>query len=242
MTKRFLLVITVLLFANTAFGQFSSNRLDDLATRLSREAADFAEVNYRSYSNSFRTSRSDTEAVMLAQQFSGVSQLFGRMVNDRRRNSELRDAFQLVQDLARQVERNNPQRERWYSIQRLIADTGRELGNDSGGPGYPGGPGGVPVGSGRMTWKGRVDADVRIVVRGGTAETQTIGGTAYPEGLANFSASLPPRRVNVTLASKKGRGQIYIEQQPSRENDFAVVIRIIDSKGGGSDYEFELSW
>lgn len=241
MTKRFLLLITVLLFANTAFGQFSSNRLDDLATRLSREAADFAEVNYRSYSNSFRTSRGDTEAVMLAQQFGSVAQLFSRMVSDRRRNSELRDAFQLVQDLARQVERNNLQRERWYNIQRLISDTARELGNDSGGPGYPGGPGG-PAGSGRMTWKGRVDEDVRIVIRGGTAETQTIGGTSLPDGIANFSASLPPRRVNVTLASKKGRGQVYIEQQPSRENDFAVVIRIVDPKGGASDYEFELSW
>ena len=241
MTKRFLLVITVLLFANTAFGQFSSNRLDDLANRLSREAADFAEVNYRSYSNSFRTSRGDTEAVMLAQQLASVAQLFNRMVSDRRRNSELRDAFQLVQDLARQVERNNLQRDRWYNIQRLISDTARELGNDSGGPGYPGGPGG-PAGSGRMTWKGRVDDDVRIVIRGGTAETQTIGGNALPEGIANFSASLPQRRVSVTLASKKGRGQVYIEQQPSRENDFAVVIRIVDPKGGASDYEFELSW
>jgi hypothetical protein len=240
MTKRFLMVTAVLLFANTAFGQFSTNRLDDLAARLSREAADFAENNYRSYSNSFRTNRSDTEAVMLAQQFGSASQLFSRMVNDRRRNSELRDAFQLVQDLARMVERNNLQRDRWYNIQRLLSDTSRELGNDSGGPGYPGSGG--PVGSGRMTWKGRVDDDVRIVVRGGTAETQTIGGTALPDGIANFSASLPPRRVSVTLSNKKGRGQISIEQQPSRENDFAVVIRITDPKGGASEYEFELSW
>jgi hypothetical protein len=242
MTKQFLMIIAVLLFANTAFGQFSANRLDDLAARLSREASDFAEYNYRSYSNSFRTSRSDTEAVMLAQQFGSVSQLFSRMVNDRRRNSELRDAFQLVQAVAHLVERNNLQRDRWSSIQRLLSDTSRELGDDSGGPGYPTpGPAG-PGGSGRMTWRGRVDEDVRIVIRGGTAELQTIGGTPYPDGIANFSAALPPRRVNVTLSSKKGRGEISIEQQPSRENDYAVVIRITDPKGGASDYEFELSW
>jgi len=242
MTKRLLLVPVLLLFASSAFAQYSANRLDDLAARLSREATDFAENQYRSYSNSFRTSRGDTEAVMLAQQFSSVSQLFNRMVSDRRRNSELRDAFQLVQDLSRQVERNNLQRERWNTIQRLVADTSRELNNDNGGPGYPG-PGYPGAGGpGRMTWKGRVDADVRITIRGGSIQTDTLDGTSYADGIANFSASLPPRRVNVSLSSKKGRGQIYIEQQPSRENDFAVVIRIVDSKNGAGDYEFELSW
>jgi len=48
--------------------------------------------------------------------------------------------------------------------------------------------------------------------------------------------------VNVRLVNKRGRGEIYIEQQPSRENDFAVVVRIKDPKGGASDYEFELQW
>jgi hypothetical protein len=93
-----------------------------------------------------------------------------------------------------------------------------------------------------MSWKGRVDADVRITIRGGSIQTDTLGGTPYADGIANFNASLPARRVNVNLSSKKGRGQIYIEQQPSRENDFAVVIRIVDAKGGAGEYEFELSW
>jgi len=48
--------------------------------------------------------------------------------------------------------------------------------------------------------------------------------------------------VTVRLTNKRGRGEIYIEQQPSRENDFAVVVRIKDPRGGASDYEFELQW
>ena len=87
-----------------------------------------------------------------------------------------------------------------------------------------------------------VDDDVRITIRGGTADVETIGGTAYYDGQPNFTASLPPRRVTVRLTSKRGRGEIYIEQQPSRENNFAVVVRIKDPKGGASDYEFELQW
>jgi hypothetical protein len=230
----------VLLFAEIAFAQFGqqSNRLVDLSSRLSRDASNFADSTYRGYSNSFRSNRTDVEAVMLAEQFSGASQVFYRMVTDRRRASDLRDAFTFVQDLARSVERNNSQRESWSNIQRLLSDIAQEInsgGNDSGG--YPDQGRG-----GRITWKGRVDDDVRITFRGGSATVDTIGGTPYYDAQPNFTSSLPSRRVNVSLTVKKGRGQVYIEQQPSRENDFAVVVRIKDPKGGGSDYEFELKW
>jgi hypothetical protein len=93
-----------------------------------------------------------------------------------------------------------------------------------------------------VTWKGKVDDDVRITFRGGSANVETIGGTPYSDAQPNFSSSLPSRRVNVTLNVRKGRGQVYVEQQPSRDNDFAVVVRIKDPKGGASDYEFELNW
>jgi len=80
------------------------------------------------------------------------------------------------------------------------------------------------------------------IYRGGSADVETIGGTPYYNGQPNFTAALPSRRVNVRLVNKKGRGDIFIEQQPSRENDFAVVVRIKDPKGGASDYEFTLEW
>jgi hypothetical protein len=48
--------------------------------------------------------------------------------------------------------------------------------------------------------------------------------------------------VNVRLVVKRGRGEVFIEQQPSRDNDFSVVVRIRDTRGGASDYEFELVW
>jgi hypothetical protein len=242
-SKRFLFALTVIVaFACPTFAQFgSSNRLTDLAGRLSRDAGDFADANYRTYTSTNRYNRTDVEAVLLTQQFAGASQIFYRMVVDGRRTQELRDAYDLLQNLGRSVERNNLNRSQWYGIQRSLSDVGREIGNYGGGgdQGYPG-PGGG--GSGRMTWKGRVDDDIRITIRGGTADVETIGGSPYSDGQPNFSASLPSRRVNVTINVKRGRGQVYIEQQPSRDNSFAAVIRIKDPKGGASDYEFELSW
>lgn len=244
-SKSPLLVIVILLFAGTALGQFApSNRLTDSAARLSRDAEDFAGTSYTSYTNSNRNNRNEIEAVMLAHQLGASARIFYRMVVDRRRPQELRDAFDLMQNLARSVERNNLQRSSWYNVQRSLADVAREINYDSsnggggGGP-FPGEGGGR---GGRMTWRGRVDDDVRITIRGGTADVETLGGTPYYDAQPNFGASLPSRRVTVRLTSKRGRGEIFIEQQPSRENNFAVVVRIKDSRGGAADYEFELQW
>jgi len=162
------------------------------------------------------------------------------MVVDRRRTQELRDAFDVVQNVARSVERNNLQRSSWNNVQRSLNEVARDIG-DTTNPGPFPGDGGSGRG-GRMTWRGRVDDDVRITIRGGSADVETIGGTPYYDAQPNFGASLPSRRVTVRLTSKRGRGEIYIEQQPSRENDFAVVVRIKDSRGGAAEYEFELQW
>ena len=164
------------------------------------------------------------------------------MANDRRRNSDLRDAFGILQELARSVERNNLQRSTWYNIQRTMQDLSREIENGgapSEGGGYPDQGQGR---SGRITWKGRVDDNVRIVFRGGRADLETVGGTPYYDSQPNFLNPLPNRRVTVTLNVKRGRGQVFIEEQPSRENEYAVVIRIRDTKSGADSYEFELSW
>ena len=238
--RSLLIVIAIGLFASPAFSQFNqSNQLTDLASRLSREADDLADANYNSYTNSTRNNRTDIEAVMLTQQFAGASRIFYRMTVDRRRNQEIRDAFDVLSRLARSVEQNNLQRNSWFSIQRLLSDIAREVStNQNPGPFPPD----TNDRNGRMTWRGRVDDDVRIRIRGGSADVETLGGTPYYDSQPNFSSSLPYRRVTVRLTKNRGRGDIFIEQQPSRDNDFTVVIRIKDSRGGADNYEFTLEW
>jgi hypothetical protein len=240
-TKNLLVVVAVLLLASPAFGQFApQNRLIDLSDRLARDAQDFADSSYSNFTNNQRAFRNDIEAVMLAHQFAGASRIFYRMAVDRRRPQDLRDAFDMLQNLARSVDRNNVQRNNWYNIQRLLTDISRELnyGGGGGGGDYPD----SGNRSGRMTWRGRVDDDVRIRIRGGSADVETIGGSPYYDAQPNFSNSLPNRRVTVRLTEKRGRGDVFIEQQPTRENDFTAIVRIKDPKGGASDYAFTLEW
>jgi len=239
-TRSLLVVFAIALFASPAFSQFNqSNRLTDLAGRLSREAEDFADANYNSYTNSTRNNRTEIEAVMLTQQFAGASRIFYRMTVDRRRNQDLREAFDVLSRLARTVEQNNLQRNSWYNVQRTLSDIAREVSsNQNPGP-FPPDTGNR---SGRMTWRGRVDDDVRIRIRGGSADVETIGGTPYYDSQPNFVNSLPNRRVTVRVSKNRGRGDIFVEQQPSRENDFTAIIRIKDTRGGADNYEFTLEW
>ena len=67
-TKSVLLVVVSLLFASPALAQFvPSNRLNDAAARLSRDADDFANATYNTYTTSNRNNRNDIESMMLAQ-------------------------------------------------------------------------------------------------------------------------------------------------------------------------------
>src|SRR5262245_65637970 len=99
-SRSLLVAVAVLLFTSPAFSQFTpGNRLNDLASRLSRDSEDFAASSYSNLSNNSRASRNDIEQVMLAHQFAGASRIFYRMTVDRRRNQGLRDAFDILQNL-----------------------------------------------------------------------------------------------------------------------------------------------
>lgn len=241
-TKRFLVMTAALLLANLSLASTSlaQSRLNELSSRLSTEANQFADASYRPGFGAFRESR-NAQAAMLAHHFNGGARLFNRMVIDRVRRNDLRDAFNVLQSLATPIDSNNVDGVRWANIQRLMADISSELLNRND-PRDPRDDDNFPGRSGRMTWRGRVDDDVRIVIRGGRADVETIGGTPYYDAATDFNASLPRRRVTVSVQKRRGRGEVFIEQQPSRENDFAAVIRIRDSRGGASEYEIEVSW
>lgn len=237
-------VCALAFFVATAHAQFGgSSRLEDYSRRLVDQANDVAARSYNDYRSRGANSRSDTESLLLAAQFSAAANTFRQMVQDRRPASELRDAAGLLDSLARTADRNFSTRSYFRDAQRTVSDITREIGGFGSGGDYNPFPQNDNRITGRMRWSGRVDDEVQIQIRGNDALTRTISGTEYNFGTTyNFTSPLPRRPVNVTVNKIKGRGEVRVLQQPSRTNDFTAVVQIRDPKGGAADYEFELTW
>lgn len=228
----------LLFFAASVSAQ--SYRLNSLSEQLATQAQDLAEQSYSDYSNNRFSNRSDVEALYLAQQFSASASVFRRMVRDNRRESELRDAALILTDLARRSGGGFARRSQWTSVQRTLEDILRELN-----VGRPGGGGrGDDDGrtTGRVRWRGRVDAEVNLVISDNTVEVRTLGGSEYGQGTYNFTSPLPRRRLNVNVTRLSGRGNVAVIQQPSRDNNFTAVVQILDPSGGARDYDIEVTW
>lgn len=94
---------------------------------------------------------------------------------------------------------------------------------------------------GSVTWTGKVDHDVKLVVFGSRLDVYTLSGKTYDSGRYSFSGTMP-RDVTVTVRRIRGRNEMYVEEQPSRRNDYKASIRIKDGRGGSDQCEVVISW
>jgi hypothetical protein len=222
------------------FGQ--SSRLAGLADRLAGAAQDLADDSYRGFRDRDRGNRADVEALYIVNRFSSSALLFRRMVQDRRPDAELTAAVQILNEELRSSERFSYGRRYWQDMSGLLDEIGRELnGRGRFGGRDPDRDRDNRI-TGRMRWRGRVDNEIHIVARDSSATTRTITGLPATGTFFNFTSPLPRRNVNVEVRRLNGRGSVDVIQQPSRSNDFTAIVRILDTKGGADEYEFELAW
>jgi hypothetical protein len=163
------------------------------------------------------------------------------MVRDNRSASELRDAGSILTDLVRRAPNYGSNSNLWRNARTTVSDINRELGANNGGVSDGGDFGGGQT-TGRAVWRGTVDREVNLVIRGQDIESRVISGQTYDNGTFNFTSPLPTRRVSVDAVKKSGRGTVRVLQQPNRSNDFTAIVQIFDEGGGARDYEVEISW
>ncbi|MBC7796487.1 MAG: hypothetical protein H7Z37_06425 [Pyrinomonadaceae bacterium] len=243
MTKLFVYTFfAVLLFGASANAQ--TRRVQDLADKLAQQSDNLAQRAFSDFRGRYDNSRNDVDNLMLAQQTSAAANTFQRLVQDRRKDSELRDVAAYLQNLVRRSSGSN-----WREVQQTANDIGREFQVGNNGNGGNGGNGGNNDRNednrdviGRVRWRGSVDDEVQLTIRDNSLEVRTISGTDYGQGNTNFTSPLPNRRVNVEAAKKKGRGNVRVLQQPSRDNNFTTVIQILDKSGGAKDYDVDVYW
>lgn len=247
MRNLLLLVFLTITAAQFAVRAQSPTRLQNLANRLTQQADELADRSYNDFTNRSSNGRSEIENLMFAQQLSSVANAFRRLIQDRRSDAELRDAAVYLSDFSRRATGSGNYY--WRDAQRTIADIAREL-NIGGGGGISSGNGGrdnnFPSNNdnviGRVRWRGSVDDEVQLVIRGSSVEVQTISGSQSSNNTFNFTSPLPNRRVNVSVNKNKGRGRVNVIQQPSRDNDFTAVVQIRDEAGGARDYDLDVIW
>lgn len=237
MRKIFFLLLITLSLSSLSIQAQRNYRLQDLANRLQRDAETLAYNAYRDFTNSSFNTKSDVEKLMAAQQISASANILQRMVQDRRSNSELRDAASSLTDLIRRA----PYSYQFYDIRRDVDDLSLELGNSSGGWGSGNNTYEKPV-IGRVRWRGTVDDEVQLTISGNSVVVKTISGTAYNNATYNFTSALPDKKVDVEVDKKKGRGSVKVLQQPRKENNFTTVIQIRDKDGGAKDYDLDIIW
>jgi hypothetical protein len=93
-----------------------------------------------------------------------------------------------------------------------------------------------------MRWRGRVDAEILLEVRGASVIEKNVAGRSYNNGRFTFSAPMPARELELRIENRKVRGSAEIVEKPAYSNNYTAVIRIRDPQKDAADYEFELVW
>lgn len=246
--KKFILLtlFSILAFSFSTFaqeaGRYGSTRLNNYADDLKRTTVDLADRTSEKIRNGYSVSRSDIEEAFTAAQLDASAGLFQDMIRGNNRAADLREAASMLNDLMRRAPSYGSNSYLWRNAQNSINDINRELGN--GGGGNNGGgynpPDNRPI-IGRAYWRGTVDDRVRLVLQDRNLRVETVSGRPYPEGTWSFTSSLG-RDAFVDVNKQKGRGNVRVLQQPSKENDYTTVIEIADTDGGAKEYQLEIFW
>jgi hypothetical protein len=99
-----------------------------------------------------------------------------------------------------------------------------------------------PYQSGRVNWRGRVDNIVNITIYGSSVSSEATAGQPVSGEYFTIDGYLAASPGSVRVRKLKGRGNVTIVQQPSRENEFTAIVQVSDGDGGAGDYQLEISW
>jgi hypothetical protein len=248
MRKQFLfLLLSLFIFSISIQAQpeedgqnrYGTGRLTNLTRDLIRQTVDLVDRTSEDLKRNPANTRADIENAFLASQVDAVAHVFDDMVRSNRRAAELRDGISILGDLTRRAPTAGTNAALWRDVQRTVGDIQRELGVAGGGNPTPTPE---PPVIGRVFWRGKVDIETQLYIKGSGLETRVTAGPNWGGESSSFTSPLPSRPVSVGVIKKKGRGNVRVLQQPSKANDFTAVIQISDPEGSWKEYELEIFW
>src|SRR4051812_3720811 len=93
-----------------------------------------------------------------------------------------------------------------------------------------------------LDWSGRVDSVARITIQGGGARISLLGREDNGAGTLRVRNDLPHRDGRITVQVAEGRGDVEVVQQPSEDNDYTAILRLVDHSGGSDRYHLTAFW
>ena len=226
-------------------GRNSSARLETLVGQLKSQTVNLAESTAGQLTQRAPISRADIEAAFLARQLDASVGFLQQLLRNGLRDNNLSDAVSVISDLAKRAPNSTSNGNLWRSAQSTISDINREIGesdinpvgNNTGETNNP-----PPPSDGRVFWRGKVDIETQLFIKGTDLETRVVAGPNWGGEKYSFTASLPTRNVKVEVLKKKGRGTVRVIEQPNRSNDYTAVVQILDPGSSWKEYELEILW
>ncbi len=99
-----------------------------------------------------------------------------------------------------------------------------------------------PYRSGSVSWRGRVDQTVNIIITGREVQTIDMSASGLTNVNFNMNGYLAIRPGTVNIRKREGRGSVTVIQQPSRANDYVAIVQIFDPGGGADNYAVDITW
>lgn len=100
-----------------------------------------------------------------------------------------------------------------------------------------------PYQPGRVSWSGRVDNRVNVVITGDYVQSVDAAGTGMSNINHNMTGYLARSSGHtITVRKNRGRGDVLVLQQPNWNNDFTAIVQIVDNKRGADNYQIEIGW
>ena len=92
-----------------------------------------------------------------------------------------------------------------------------------------------------LQWSGNVDDKLLIMLRPSGLSYRTVDGRS-PEGIQSSFTGLPAAARMVDVRQTEGRGSVTVVQQPSADNGYTAMIRVVDPQSGYGHYSFDVMW
>jgi len=91
-------------------------------------------------------------------------------------------------------------------------------------------------------WRGDVDREVQVVMRGREVWTRDIGNNEPRRHREQVASPLPREEGEVWVRLEDGRGDADVIQQPTARNNYTTIVRIRDGRSGADRYRLDAYW